>query len=253
MSEAPAPIAAARFRHNALLAALASDDAEALAASAGIIAAKRGAVIFEPGEDAAAAFFPCGETLVSLAVRTAEGCFAETALMGRESAVGAVVSNAPAFARAVVQAPGELVRIDTVALQSARARSASLADLLARSADCLVAQLLQTIACNAAHRLEPRMARWLLCISDRYGTGPMPITQDYLSRLLGVGRTYVTRAASGFQDRGLIRYQRGHLTISDVAGLEGAACSCRDAIREHFNRVLPGVYPGAQVVSPDRI
>jgi CRP-like cAMP-binding protein len=230
---------------NRLLAALSRDDQALIAPHLHLVSYPRGTVLVEAGEDVRACVFPCDGTVAALVVILPDGATAETATVGREGAIGGIVSlgHKPAFARAVVQIAGPALRIDSETLDELKGRSPSLRDTIARYADCLIAQILQSVACNALHALEPRLCRWLLHLHDRHGTDEIPLTQDMLAEMLGVQRTTVTAAAVGLQDRGLIRTRRGRIGILDRAGLETAACACHGAVVRHFERVLPGVYP----------
>ncbi|TNC72019.1 Crp/Fnr family transcriptional regulator [Rubellimicrobium roseum] len=237
---------------NRLLGALRPDDLGLLAPFLSHVPLPRGAILFEAGDDVTSCHFPCGGTMVSLIVALPDGSLAETATVGREGAIGGIVSmgHKPAFARAVVQIPGGALRIDSDRLEEMKGRSASLRDALARYADCMIAQVLQSVACNVLHSLEPRFCRWLLTAQDRAGGNEVPLTQEFLAEMLGVQRTTVTAAATSLQARGLISYSRGRITVSDRAALEQAACGCHAAVVNHFESVLPGVYP--IFASPER-
>jgi CRP-like cAMP-binding protein len=205
----------------------------------------RGAVLFEPGDDVARCHFPSGGTMASLVVMLPDGLVAETATVGREGAIGGIVSlgHKPAFARGVVQTGGEALRIDTDRLEELKERSPTLRDVMSRYADCLIAQILQSVACNVLHSLEPRLCRWLLTAQDRAGGDEVPLTQEFLAEMLGVQRTTVSAAATALQSRGLISYRRGRISVLDRRKLELASCPCHSAVRAHFEVVLPGVYP----------
>lgn len=230
---------------NRLLASLSAAGRRALLPHLTEVALEREQVLFEPGDDVKSCHFPCGGTMVSLVVMLPDGELAETATVGCEGAIGGIVSagHKPAFARGIVQIPGRGLRIDSERLEELKEARAELRETFARYADCLIAQVLQSVACNVLHRLEPRFARWLLTAHDRSGTADVPLTQEFLAEMLGVQRTTVTAVAQTFAARGLIRYTRGRVTVLDRAGLEGAACPCHAAVVEHFERVLPGVYP----------
>lgn len=247
MSNAPAPGSrdGDPIGRNRLLALLGEEDRGLLRPHLSLVRLDRADVLFEPGEEVGAMHFPCDGAMVSLVVVTRDGQAAETGLIGCEGAVGGIVGRErrPAFARGVVQVAGDGWRIGMDELEAARARSPRLSDLLARSADCLLAQLLQAVACRALHGLERRMARWLLTVQDHQDGQDLPLTQEYLGELLGVGRTYVSRTAAALQARGLIAYARGRVRVLDRAALEAVACPCGTAIRDHFERTLPGVYP----------
>lgn len=231
------------FDGNRLLASLNRADRALIAPHLSLVALPKGGVLFEPGEDVTHAHFPIGSALASLVIVMPDGSTADAATVGREGAIGGIVSagHKPAFARAVVQIGGLGYRIDSQSLEEAKHASAALRDVFARYADCLVAQLLQSVACNALHDLEHRLARWLLMTQDRVGGSELPLTQEVLSEMLGVQRTSVTAAARALQSKGLIITGRGRIGVLDRAGLEAAACPCHDAIRSHYEALLPGV------------
>ena len=233
------------FASNRLLATFAPGDRQLIEAAATIVDLKRGEVLFEPGSEVAAAHFPSAGTVVALVVGIADGRTVEVATIGKEGAVGGIVSggNAPAFARAVVQIPGPALRVELKALEQAKARSSHVREVFARYADALLAQVMQSVACNAFHPLESRCCRWLLTAQDRAGGETIPLTQEYLAEMLGVQRTTVSAVASALQDQGLIAYRRGAITILDRAGVEGRACECYQAVERHFRDVLPEVRP----------
>lgn len=230
---------------NRLLAALDPGDLALLEPHLAPVLLTRAAILFEAGDDVTACHFPCGATMVSLIVATPDGRVAETATIGCEGAVGGMVSQGhkPAFARAEVQIPGPALRLACERLEELKSASRSLRDVFARYADCMIAQVLQSVACNALHGLELRFCRWLLTTQDRVGGSSIPLTQEYLAEMLGVQRTTVTATARQLQMRGLIAYSRGRITVLDRSALEAAACGCHAAVIAHFERVLPGVYP----------
>jgi hypothetical protein len=176
-----------------------------------------------------------------------DGATAEAAMIGVEGAVGGVISagDKPAFTRGVVQIAGPALRLSTVDLEDAKTRSPSLRDHIARYADCLLAQVLQSVACNALHDVEARLARWLLATQDRVGQDTLHVTQDFMAEMLGVQRTYVTRVVAALAARSALRLGRGTITIVERQKLEGQACECYAYLKRHFERVLPGVYPAA--------
>ncbi len=230
---------------NNLLAVLKPADFKLVSVHLTALDVVAGDVLYEPGDDVRYVHFPTGPALLSFMVVFEEGNSVETALIGREGAVGGIVSQGqlPAYARTVVQYPGTLLKMETRRLETLKAESASLGHLFARYADCVVAQIFQSVACSAAHSVEQRTARWLLAAHDRTDHPTIPITQDRLALLLGVGRSYVSRVVSNLKAAGAIRTAPGQITISDRAQLDCHACNCTAAIRAHFDRVLRHVYP----------
>jgi len=204
---------------------------------------KRNQVLFEPGEDVVTTYFPCRGTMGSLLVVSSDGREVEAATVGYEGAIGGIVSagHKPAYARALVQIGGPAFAIDTAKLEEAKHRSPMLRDLLYRYADSLLAQMMQSVACNALHSAEARCSRWLLATHDRVDRPSFPLTQEALAEMLGIQRTTVTAVAKALQERGLIRYVRGQVEIVNRTGLERAACECYESVERHFSRLLPAV------------
>ena len=245
-SIAPQPVVSPRDvarTSNRLLGALSAREFEVLAPHLELVSLPRGKVLFEPGDDVTTTYFPCRRAMVSLLIVTRDGREAEAATIGREGAVGGIVSEGhkPAFSRAVVQIPGEALAISTSHLEAAKTGSRRFADLFSRYADALLAQMMQGVACNALHRADERCARWLLATHDRAGDKIIQLTQESLAGLLGHQRTTVTALTSDLQARGLIRTHRGGVEVVDREGLERAACECYAAVEEHFRQLLPDV------------
>ena len=205
----------------------------------------RSQIIHEPGDPVRTVYFPCGPSLISYLVVLQSGMAVETALIGREGAVGGIVSNGrlPAFARAEVQFPGPFLRMQITDLDEAKQKSATLGNLFSRYADCLAAQIFQAGACNAAHSIEQRAAKWLISAVERTGGPDIPLTQDQLAAMLAVGRSYISRVLRTLRQRGIVETRRGSLYIRDIEKLRELACECNESVRAHFEEVLGGVYP----------
>jgi len=206
---------------------------------------ERGDILYEPGDDVRCVYFPCGSSMISYLVVLQDGSVVEAALVGREGAVGGIVSRGrlPAFARAEVQFAGAFLRMQVADLEAAKQRSASLGNLFARYSDCIMAQMFQSVACNAAHSIEERTAKWLIAAMERTGTTTIKLTQDQLAAMLAVGRSYISRVLGAFKRRGILEIRRGELAVRDVEALRAAACECNDCVKLHFAEVLSGVYP----------
>jgi len=234
---------AAQPRANRLLAALSAPELALLEPRLETAPLVRGQVLFEPGDDVETTYFPCHRTMASLLIVTRDGREVEAATIGREGAVGGIVSEGhkPAFGRAVVQIGGAALAISTSRLAAAKAASPRLGDLFSRYADALLAQMMQSVACNALHKAEARACRWLLATHDRAADDIIHLTQESLAEMLGIQRTTVTAVTGALQDRGLIRTRRGRVEILDRPGLERAACECYAAVERHFARLLPEV------------
>ena len=236
---------ALQFAGNRLLASLNPTDRAILESSMSSVLLTRGDVLFEPGEDVNYSYFPGPGVVASLVVTMADGRAVEAVTIGREGAIGGIVSagNKPAFARAVVQIGGTALKMDTSALESAKERSGAIRDLFSRYADTLLAQTMQSVACNALHAIDARLCRWLLTTHDRVDSDEIALTQEYLAEMLGVQRTTVSGVARVLQERGLISYSRGRMVILDRAAIEHCACECYQSVQNHFRAVLPDARP----------
>jgi hypothetical protein len=186
-----------------------------------------GDVLYEPDARMRHVYFP-SDCLVSLLTVT-DGHFAlEVGMVGREGMVGTAVALGVPLSpvRAMVQGGGGALRMSAGRFASALRRSPTLQDGVHGYIHALMNQISRTAACNRFHRVEARLARWLLMTRDRLGGGEFRMTHEFLAAMLGVRRVGVTEAASALQRRGLIRYSRGLICILDGAGLEAASCSC---------------------------
>ncbi|MBX9931708.1 MAG: Crp/Fnr family transcriptional regulator [Methylobacterium sp.] len=232
------------FEGNLLLRSLREDDRALIVPHLEVRTCERGEVLFAAGEEVSSISFPCDQAVVTLIVAMRDGRSAETATIGREGAVGGVVSAGclPASTSAVIQIPGRVLRIDAVKLQEAKRRSPAVANLFTRYADCLLAQVLQSVACNALHPIEGRCLRWLLTLQDRIGTPVLPVTHELLAAMLGVQRTYLTRILRSLQQQGLIEVGRGRITILNRPAVAEVACECHGVVVRHYEDVLGAVY-----------
>ena len=207
---------------------------------------KQGELLYNPGDNVQTVHFPCGPTLVSYMVPNEDGRDVETILIGREGAVGGIVSQGflPAFTRITVKFGGPIVRLSVIKLEAAKANSASLRNIFARYADCMLAQIFQSTACNAIHSIEQRTAKWIISAMERAdGNNTVPLTHEQLATLLGVGRSYASRVIQSFKAQGLLSTRRGAILVHDPEALKLHSCLCNEAVRTHFEEVLQGVYP----------
>lgn len=236
---------------NLLLAALRPQDRALIAPHMELRECGRGDVLFEVDQDVTHISFPVGQSVAALVIVLRNGRSVETAAVGHEGAIGGVVSQGslPAFGRAVVQIGGPMLRMSASKLQVAKETSRPLRNLFTRYSDCLLAQVLQSVACNASHPIEERCARWLLALQDRLGGDTLPITHETLAELLGVQRSYLTRTLRDMQHQGLVKVRRGRITVCSRVDMEQATCECHGTIKRHFQRVLGALYsPGGTLL-----
>lgn len=235
---------ATRSHENRLLAALRDEDRFLIEPHLSECRLPAGHVIYEPGDTVGQCWFPLGPVLCSHVVELDCGMIVETILVGREGALGGIVSSGglPAFARLNVLHGGHFLRIDARQLDKAKRASPAVADLFSRYADCLMAQVFQSIACNAVHTIEFRAAKWLVAAVERIGSNEVTMTQEQLASIMGIGRSYASRVLQRFKHDGLLRTRRGGVEVLDRDGLRARACTCNDRVREHYERVLTGIY-----------
>jgi CRP-like cAMP-binding protein len=164
----------------------------------------------------------------------------EVATIGCEGMVGLplFLGGAKAAVEVFIQVPGEGLHLSAESFRRHLDREPSLTRSLLLYTQALLTQVAQCSACNVYHSVESRCARWLLQTHDRVEGDVFPLTQEFLALMLGVRRAGVSETARQLQERGLIRYHRGVITIVDRKGLEGAACDCYPLIKREFDRLL---------------
>jgi CRP-like cAMP-binding protein len=204
-----------------------------------------GAILYDPGDEVEFCYFPRHSAVGSYFVMLESGVSVETVMVGREGALGGIVSNGnlPSYARACVMHEGSFYRIPVATLEEIKQRSESVRHLFSRYADCLMAQVFQSIACNAIHAIEQRAAKWLTAAVERTGNADITMTQEQLASMMGIGRSYASRVVQRFKRDGLVKTRRGGIEVLDHDGLLARSCTCNELVREHFGNVLDGVYP----------
>jgi CRP-like cAMP-binding protein len=217
---------------NKLLAALPHADSEALKGHFTIFPMAQEIVLFEVGDEVDQIIFPLSG-MVSLLVVLKNGNAVETATVGREGVVGAMAGLGPhkSRVRGVIQLASVVARIPAPQFRKLIAARPAISRLCIEYNDVLLAQARVTAACNLSHVIEARFCRWLLQSRDRAESDTVPLTQEFLSEMLGVRRTSVTEVAKKMQDAGLISYSRGIIKIVDLAKLKDMSCECYETLR----------------------
>jgi CRP-like cAMP-binding protein len=180
------------------------------------------------------AHFP-NEGLISLVVELKDGKSVEAGLLGNDGASGmpAVLGLSRSPLREIVQVAGDGFRVRVSTLKEMLRSTPQLQMILSRYAAGLAMQVAQTAACNRVHKIEQRLARWLLIAQDRVDSAIVPITHDFLATMLGTDRPSVTQAAGILQREQIIGYTRGSLKILNRKRLEQFACECYAIIRQY--------------------
>jgi CRP-like cAMP-binding protein len=227
------------FAGNRLLATFPTEARALIEPFAEPVSFEAGDVVHERRRDVISSLFPFGETMVSLTVELTDGRTIEVASIGGEGAVGGIVScgHAPAFAHAKVLIGGPALRVPVAPLENAKKRSAFLGHLFCRYSDYLLAQVMQSVACQSFHSIQQRAARWLLTAQDR-GGDRIELTQEAFAGLLGAQRTTVNAVVGNLQEEGLIAVRRGVINVVDRPGLKSRACECYSVLEHHFANVI---------------
>ena len=231
---------------NNLLRRLSDSDFGLIAPHLAREVAKANDLLYNPGDDVEIVHFPCGPSLVSYLVPNEDGRDVETILIGREGAVGGIVSQGflPAYTRIMVKFAGPFVRLPVGKLDAAKKQSATLNNIFARYADCILAQTFQSTACNAIHSIEQRTAKWIISAMERTeDDNVVPLTHEQLAALLGVGRSYTSRVIGPLKAEGVLATRRGAILVRNPEALRIRACLCNESVKNHFEQVLRGVYP----------
>ncbi|WP_262027059.1 Crp/Fnr family transcriptional regulator [Microvirga sp. Mcv34] len=227
-------------RGNRLLAALDDEDFAFLEPHLTTVDFQRGAVVYEAGETLEYTYFP-HSAVISLVTVMLDGKSAEMATFGCESLVGFVSAfvSRNSFGRYIVQIAGTASRVDLDRMHDAFRTRPKIQQLILRFTEALLAQTLQSVACNATHSVEARCCRWILNTRDRWASDELPLTHEFLAEMLGVQRSTVSAVTRALHEGGLINRSRGLITIADRSGLEAAACECYETIRRKFSELLP--------------
>jgi CRP-like cAMP-binding protein len=227
---------------NHILAALPTEEFEALAACLELVAMPLGQMLYEPGSPQRYAYFPT-TAIVSLQYVTETGASAETAGVGNEGVVGVSIfmGGDTTSSSAVVQTAGHGYRMERSHLKQEFARAGLLQNLLLRYTQALMTQMAQTAACNRHHTVEQQLCRWLLQTMDRLPDRELVMTQELVASMLGVRRESVTETAGQLQTAGYIRYRRGHIAVLNRAGLERHACECYGVVKKELERLQSDV------------
>lgn len=224
---------------NRFLASLSAADEAALRPHLKTIELSQGDVLFEIGSAIRQVYFP-HSGIVSLVVDLASGEIIESAMIGRESLVGASsgLNGQTSVCKAIVQIAGMGSVVDSERVRALAETSPTCRAALFRHEQMVLVQAQQSAACNATHTVEARLARWLLRCRDLQGSDDLLLTQEFISEMMGVRRTSVSVVANTLQQAGLIRYRRGHIRILDLAGLQETACECYQSVKVQAERLL---------------
>jgi len=223
---------------NRLLAALPPADLGLLTPHFQKISFEPDAVLVRSGDELDQVYFPHSGAIVFM-VEMPDGETVATTLMGWEGALASlsVLGPSRSSVTAVARVAGTASRISAAKFRLAYARSAVIRHVVQVHARTLLLQLQHVAACNALHRVDGRLARWLLQLHDRVPHDVLPLTQEALAQLLGVRRTTVTLTMTKLRAGGAIRSERRGLIEVDRAQLDSMACECYGLMQRRIDRM----------------
>ena len=228
---------------NRLLFALPPRNLKRLMPHLEIVPCIREQVLMDADSSLDQVFFPDSGVISVVAVYE-DGSIIEMATIGREgcSGVQAIFGAKSSSVRLLVQIPGSAAKMSRAAFTRAMGTMPSFRGLMNAYVQAFLEQVLVSVACNGAHSLKERLARWLLMMRDRSDEDVLPITQNLLAEMLGAQRPSITNAAQELERSGLIERGRRQVTILDRQGLTKASCECYRLVRERITFHLPKTY-----------
>ena len=235
--------ALSNWPRNRLLLALPSSSLKRLMPELERVLCQREQILMDADSPLDFIFFP-DNGVVSVVAVYADGSIIEMATIGREgcSSVQAIFGAKSSSVRLLVQIPGGAAKISRAAFARAMGSMPAFRSLMFAYAQAFIEQVMVSVACNGAHSLKQRLARWLLMMRDRGDDDTLQITQGLLAEMLGVQRPSVTNAARELERAGLIGCGRRLVTILDQPGLVAASCECYQLVRSRISSHLPKTY-----------
>ncbi|MEP6911240.1 MAG: Crp/Fnr family transcriptional regulator [bacterium] len=224
---------------NRLLAALPKKEYQRLLPKLELVNLSFGDILYEPDDVITHVHFP-NDSIISLLSAVTERSTLEVGMVGSEGMSGISIFMGVDVSRNqfLVQGSGTAVRMKAAALGEESNNLGSLHRLLRRYSHSLMTQISQSAACNRFHNVDARLARWMLMTHDRMGADEFQLTQEFMSNMLGVRREGVSKAAGQLQNKKLIKYSRGLITVLNRKGLEKVACTCYQLIKDESDNFL---------------
>ena len=212
---------------NRILLALPEQEFQHILPHLAFVGLRLGQVLYDADNWIDYAYF-INSGMASLVAVTPEGETAEIGPIGGEGVLGihAACGKDGMFYSAVVQIPGNAMRIRSDALRYELQYNAGLSRLMLHYVSGLQLRTSQSANCNLVHSLEQRVCRWLLTSQDCAHSDRFPVSDKFLSHMLGVARAPLTLTAEALQDAGLISCQQSYVRIIDRLGIEARTCGC---------------------------
>ncbi len=223
---------------NRLLATLPPEDIDLLVPHFRKVALERDIVLARTGDPVQRIYFPLNG-LVAFIMDMPSGETVATAVIGNDGAAGLLSAIGPTRSpvTTVVRIAGTALQISPAQFQAALRRSNAIRVVVQTLTRSLLAQFQHVAACNALHRVEARLARWLLQVHDRADGDVLPLTQETLSEMLGVRRPTVTHVVRRLRASGAIRSNRRSFLEIERPRLEAVACECYQLMRRRLELI----------------
>jgi CRP-like cAMP-binding protein len=229
---------------NKILASLPKQEAGRLGPYFEIVSLPCNDVLYHEDQPIHYVYFPT-TAMLSLLSALDNGSIVEIAPIGSEGMLGvrSLLGSDKSDSTAAVQIAGECLRVRADILANEFERHGELHRQLLRYLRYMVTLISQSVACNRVHLLQQRFCRWLLALYGRVLSNEFPMTHETISQRLGTPRSEVSVNAKVLQDRGLIRYHRGKMTITDAQGLEPLACECHRVVKAEMEKLIADLDP----------
>jgi len=228
-----------RIERNALLAALPSVERARFSNELELVPLTLGQVLYESGQTMIHAYFPT-DCVISLLYVMMNGESAEIAIVGNEGMVGIALfmGGDSTMSRAIVQNAGHAYRLKAQILKSEFCRGEAFSRSLLMFGSALIAQMVQTAACNRHHTVDQQLCRWMLLSLDRLPTGQISMTAKLIENMLGLNAEQVSAATEALSKAGLIQYHDGVISVLDRPGVEQRSCECYAVVKKESDRLL---------------
>lgn len=232
LAAAPVPV------RNAMLAALQRTEYRRLLARMQHVQLAHGEILYQADRKIEHVYFP-EDAVVAMVNTTEDARTVEVGVIGREGMVGINIflGGITTPDKAVVQIPGGALRMKARDLRSEMRFGSALHRLLLAYTQVFLAVISQSIACSEYHRVDQRLARWLL-LMHRYAPGSFAMSHQNMAAMLGARRTGITIAAAALRDEKLIGYRRGRVSVLNEAGLQARACECYRFMTRQYDGLL---------------
>jgi CRP-like cAMP-binding protein len=226
MQEQTAIPSSSDYSGNRLLAKLPREVLHRLSEESERVLLPAGGLLATAGQPVRTVYFPI-DSVMSLVHTDVDGTTIQVGMVGPEGMLGiGACLNGMHGAGALVLAAGQAYKLSARLVRDLFNADATLRDVLLVYASVLLGQAWQIAICNRHHPPERQLCTLLLLVLDRSPRAELAMTHDLIARLIGVRRETVSQAAMRIQERGYVRYSRGHIRVLDRAGLERQACGC---------------------------